>query len=438
MPQNAEELDRVITLLGNRKQAELNPPARDELQKQLGVYPSVKEASFWKRMLRPALSGGCPIREVKDMAMKKASNKLEPAEAAHGGRVYEAARRWGIAPEEVLDFSANINPLGPPPGALAAIENCLAPARLRAYPDTHAFISALADKHGVAFNEIVVGAGSAALMFASLRALNPATVIVLEPGFDEYFRACAAVEAQVTRMRLTEENHFAPDFGALSRLIEERPCDLVILNSPHNPTGRLYAREDVLALLDVAEANDVAVMLDEAFIDYAPESSLLRVAASKNRLVVLRSLTKFYAIPGLRVGYAVCTAEMAAEIREQIDAWPVSTIALEAGRAAMVEGEYETETRRINTRTREEFAAALCEIGLFVFPSDANFLLVKMPRGSGAGLARWLESARILIRRCDSFSGLGDAYIRLAVRSREDNLRLVSLIEAWLRRSDLC
>lgn len=370
------------------------------------------------------------------MAVKKVSNKLEPAEAAHGGRVYEAARLWGIAPEEVIDFSANINPLGPPPGALAAIENCLGPARLRAYPDSYAFISALGEKHGVAPDEIVVGAGSAALMFAALRALLPATALVLEPGFDEYFRACAAVKAQVTRIRLTEKNNFATDFGALVRLIETRQCDLVILNSPHNPTGRSYAREDVLALLDVAEANDVAVLLDEAFIDYAPQASQLRNAVSKKRVVVLRSLTKFYAIPGLRVGYAVCAAEMAATIRKQIDAWPVSTIALEAGRAALAAGEYEAETRRLNTQAREEFAAALREIGLFVFPSEANFLLVKLSQGSGAELARWLESARILIRRCNSFSGLGDAYIRLAIRSREDNLRLVSLIEAWLMRSE--
>jgi threonine-phosphate decarboxylase len=366
------------------------------------------------------------------MAVKKASNKLEPADAAHGGRVYEAARRWGIAPEEVIDFSANINPLGPPPGVFAAIEHYIAAARLRAYPDSYAFISALADKHSVSSNEIVVGAGSAALMFAALRALNPATVAVLEPGFDEYFRACAAVEAQVTRIRLTEKNNFAPDFGALARLIETRQCDLVILNSPHNPTGRLYAREDLMALLDVAEANDVTVLLDEAFIDYAPQASLLHVAATTSRLIVLRSLTKFYAIPGLRVGYAVCSSDMAASINRQLDAWPVSTVALEAGRAALVEDEYERVSRSVNAQARKEFAAALSEIGLSVFPSDANFLLVGLSRGSGAELAEWLESSRILIRRLDSFSGLGDAYIRLAVRSSEDNLRLVSLVDTWL------
>ena len=374
-------------------------------------------------------------REMKRMAVEKASNNLEWRRAAHGGRVYEAARRLGVAPEEVIDFSANINSLGPPPGVLAAIEKNLAPANLRSYPDSHVFISALAETHGVAPDEIVVGPGSAALIFAALRAMLPATALVMEPGFAEYFRACASVEAEVLRLRLTEKNGFEPDFAALAHTIESRRCDLLILNSPHNPTGRVYAREDLLALVELAEANDVSVLLDEAFIDYAPQASLLHMAAAKSRFVVLRSMTKFYAIPGLRVGYAVCAAGMAAAIREQLDAWPVSTIALEAGRAALAEEEYERETRRINAQAREEFAAALREIGVSVFPSDANFLLSKLSRGSAAELAEWLESSRILIRRCDSFFGLGDAYIRLAVRSREDNLRLVSLIETWLRRS---
>ena len=357
---------------------------------------------------------------------------IAPAEAVHGGRVYEAARRWGIAPEEVIDFSANINPLGPPSGLLAALEKGFTAVSLRSYPDSHAFVSALAEKHGVDLGEIVIGPGSAALLFAALRALLPATALVIEPCFEEYFRACAAVGAQVTRLRLRKENGFAPDFFALTRIIEARQCDLLILNSPHNPTGRLYAREDLIPLLDAAEANNVAVLLDEAFIDYAPQASLIHVAATTSRLIVLRSLTKFYAIPGLRVGYAVCSPDMAATIRRQFDPWPVSTVALEAGRAALVEDEYERVSCSVNTQAREEFAAALSEIGLSVFPSDADFLLVGLSKGSGAELAEWLESSRILIRRLDSFSGLGDAYIRLAVRSSEDNLRLVSLVETWL------
>jgi len=369
------------------------------------------------------------------MAVKKTMNNRE-SQTAHGGRVYEAARRWGIAPGEVIDFSANINPLGPPAGVLAVLENCLAPISLQTYPDLHIFIAALADKHGVAPDKIVVGPGSAALIFAVLHALMPATVLVIEPGFSEYLRACAAVEAKVLCQQLIEKNGFEPDFDALAQIVELRQCDLVILNSPHNPTGRLYAREELLELIDLAEANDVAVLLDEAFIDYAPQASLLPLAATKSSLIVLRSLTKFYAIPGLRVGYAVCAAGMAAAIRSQLDAWPVSTIALEAGLAALSAEEYAREGRRINTQAREEFAAALHEIGVSVFPSAANFLLVKLPRGSGSELAHRLASSRVLIRQCDEFRGLGDAYIRLAVRTRADNLRLVSLIETWLRRSD--
>lgn len=366
--------------------------------------------------------------------MGRSSNIVASAEATHGGRVYESARRWGIAPDEVIDFSANINPLGPPSGVLAAIEKGLAPVSLRSYPDAQAFVSALAEKHGVCSDEIVIGPGSAALLFTAMRALLPATTVVLEPGFDEYFRACGAVGTRVTRLRLMEENGFEPDFGALTRIIKARHCDLLILNSPHNPTGRLYAREDLMALLEVSEANDVAVLLDEAFIDYAPQASLIHMAVKTSRLTVLRSLTKFYAIPGLRVGYAVCSSDMAATIRRQFDAWPVSTIAFEAGRATLVEDEYEILSRRVNAQAREEFADALSEIGLSVFPSEANFLLIRLPHGSGAELAAWLESSRILIRRCDSFSGLGDAYIRLAVRSSEDNLRLVFLVETWLGR----
>lgn len=366
--------------------------------------------------------------------MRKTLSSVESLTVAHGGKVYEVARRLGVRTEEIIDFSSNINPLGTPPGVLAAIENSLAPTSLRAYPDQHAFVSALSDKHNVTPSEIIVGNGSAALMFAILRALLPARILLLEPAFGEYFRACVAVKAAVTRYLLTEETGFTPDFVSLARSIEERQFDLVILNSPHNPTGNLYAREELLALVGLAEANQVAVVLDEAFIDYEPQASLLHVAAEKSSFIVLRSLTKFYAMPGLRVGYAVCGSELASAVRDQIEAWPISTIALEAGRAALIEEEYEAQSRRINAQSREEFADALCGMGLCVFPSAANFLLARLPCGSGAELARWLEPKRILIRQCDSFCGLGDMYMRLAVRSRHDNLQLVSMIGTWLKR----
>jgi threonine-phosphate decarboxylase len=368
---------------------------------------------------------------------KERSRTAESRSITHGGRVYEASRRWGIDPDQVIDFSANINPLGPPQGVLAAVESSLSLVNLRVYPDAHDFVSALADRHRLMPDEIVVGSGTASLMFAVLPAVLPKSVLVLEPSFGEYSRACIAVNGEVTRWLLSAEDAFTPNFASLVRAVKERQFDLVILNSPHNPTGALYPRDALLSLIETAEMHNVTVMLDEAFMDYAPQWSLVSLAATKSHLVVLRSLTKFYAMPGVRVGYAVCGTKLAGKIRKQIDPWSVSTVALEAGRAALNEDEFDEESRRVNNLALEEFAGALRGIGLHVFPSAANFLLAKLPCSSGADLEGWLDAERILVRRCDSFRGLGDQYVRLAVRSSSDNLRLVSLIEAWLKRSEL-
>ena len=365
--------------------------------------------------------------------MKERSGRVPRIHVEHGGRVYEAARRWGIEPHQVLDFSANINPLGPPQAVLSAISNALTPISLRVYPDAHAFVSAIADKYRLMPDEIVVGSGAASLIFAIMHALSPKRVLVLEPAFVEYSRASAAVNAQKITALMTEERGFTPDFARLERTVKERQFDLVILNSPHNPTGALYPKDELLSLIHVAEEHNAVVLLDEAFIDYAPQGSLVSLAATKSHLIVLRSLTKFYAMPGIRIGYAVSNAKLAGRIKSQIDPWSVATLALEAGSAALAEDEFGAESCRINAIAREEFAGALGSIGLEVLPSAANFLLAKLPHGSGGDLQSWLESERLLIRCCDSFHGLGEAFIRLAVRSSSNNVRLVCLIEDWLK-----
>jgi threonine-phosphate decarboxylase len=362
--------------------------------------------------------------------------ETEDSEAAvHGGRIYEAARRWGIDCDKVLDFSASINPLGPPQGVLTAIENALTAVGFRNYPDEHAFVSTIANKLRLVPNEIVVGSGVASLIFATMHAVQPRTVLLMAPAFGEYDRACRALKAEVTTWLTKEENGFIPDFASLEVAIKKRQFDLVILNSPHNPTGMMYPRAALLSLIEAGEKHGAIVVLDEAFIDYVPQESLVSLAPTKSNLLVLRSLTKFYAMPGLRVGYAVSNARLAAAIRQQIDPWSVSTVALEAGRAALSEDEFDAESRRLNAIAREEFADALSNAGLQVFPSAANFLLIKLPQGSGSDLQQSLESERILIRQCDSFVGLGNAFIRLAVRSSADNMRLVSLIQQWIHQN---
>ena len=348
----------------------------------------------------------------------------------HGGAVYEAARRWGVSPKAVLDFSANINPMGPPHGVVRALAREW--AAIESYPDSSQFMAALSAKLEVSSESIVVGNGSTALIFAAVRAIRPRRALLLEPAFGEYHRALRATGAQMDTFILQEHSGFVPDFDLLRRALQSKRYDMILLNNPHNPSGALCSVDDLLALADVAALGGAFLVIDEAFIDYAPEASTLPELAMRSNVVVLRSLTKFYAMPGLRIGYAVCHPELVAQLKEQIEAWPVSSIALSAAQAAIPDSSYEQHARRQNEIAREQFQAALSPLGIKVFPSAANFLLIKFAKRSGAELERWLEPHRVLIRRCDSFARLGDNFVRLAVRSQNDNMRLVELIGQWL------
>jgi threonine-phosphate decarboxylase len=372
---------------------------------------------------------------MSNYGIKERSDQTQQLLSWHGGKVYEAAQRWGVSPDEVFDFSANINPLGPPHRVLSAIEETCRSASLRSYPDDQLFVEALVNKHQLTPAQIVVGSGTASLMFAVMHAIRPQRVLLLEPAFAEYARSCDAVNAEVARWLLSEGNGFNPDFARLESVIKERQFDLVVINSPHNPTGNIYPTASLRSLIDAAEEHDTVVLLDEAFIDYASDQSLISFATTKRNLIVLRSLTKFYSMPGLRVGYAITDASLATKIRRQVDPWSVSMVALESARTALNDDDFIAESLRLNAVVRNEFTTALRDVGLLVFPSAANFVLVKLPEGLGTDLQQWLESKRILIRTCDSFLGLGDAFIRLAVRISAENIRLVSLIKQWLSGS---
>jgi threonine-phosphate decarboxylase len=357
-------------------------------------------------------------------------DSFETEETIHGGRVYRAARRWGVPIGRIVDFSANINASGPPQGVTRLPPDVW--EQIASYPDATDLVEALSEKHGIPSRCILVSNGSAAMIFHAARALRPRSALLLEPAFSEYHRAMVAAGVNVNSYLLKEERTFLPDFDELLEAVRETHSGLVVLNSPHNPTGAIYSPGQMTAFADVAAELGAFVMFDQAFIDYA-EIPDPRGFVVRSNVVAMRSLTKFYAMPGLRVGYAFCHQDLAALIGKQVEAWPVSNLALWAAKEAIADYEFERNTRSLNEEAREEFYSALAQAGLTVYPSAANFLLVKLPGRRAAELARWIERDRILIRLCDSFRGLDDRFLRLAVRSRTDNLRLVDLIRDWLR-----
>lgn len=350
------------------------------------------------------------------------TNALAPAvrPPAHGGNLAWAATVAACALDDILDFSASINPLGPPATAIAAIQANLLPL-LRAYPDpSYADLrTALGRFHNLDPDWILPGNGAAELLSWSARELAALSATYLPtPAFGDYRRSLAAFKARIVPLPLSLDGSFQlPEFPG-----DIRDCGL-ILNNPHNPTGGLFYRDTILSALDRFSL----VVLDEAFMDFLPgDESVLDAVKTFPNLVVLRSLTKFYSLPGLRVGYAVSEPERLRRWQQWRDPWPVNALAAVASIAALADRDFQERTRRWLAPARQELLAGLAAIpGLTPRPGAANFLLVRSDRAVPELQSQLLQQHRILVRDCLSFPELGDRYFRVAVRTPEENRSLL-------------
>jgi threonine-phosphate decarboxylase len=329
----------------------------------------------------------------------------------HGGDVWNLE----FPASEILDFSANINPRGLPAAAQARLVQDAADSKLlRLYPDpsARALRMALGEYLGCAPEAILIGPGAESLLAPILRYLRPKRALVPVPAFSEYRRVCAQENVEFVPFPLLREENFQLS-GGLGAF------DFALINNPHNPTGCLFRTEAA-----------ASAIVDEAFIDYAPEHSMVREAAIRPGLIVLRSLTKFFGCPALRVGYAVSHPDTVKGIRELLPTWPVTQLAMDALIEALKDKTYAEETLKENALEREKLSHELGKLGLTVFPSMANFLFIELGSGmrcSSELRARMISHHKILIRNCDSYENLETGrYIRVAVRSREDNERLVA------------
>ena len=326
----------------------------------------------------------------------------------------------------ILDFSASINPLGPPASAMQAIAAHL--ADLRHYPDpTYGELrSSIAQFHGISPDWILPGNGSAELLtWAGRELADLSETHQLTPAFGDYGRALNAFAARLVNWSI-----------ALDRP-EQLPIPAtaqggLLLNNPHNPTGKLFAAADILPLLK----QFALVVVDEAFMDFLPlaeQQSLIGAVAQFPNLVILRSLTKFYSLPGLRLGYAIAHPDRLQRWQQWRDPWTVNTLAAAAGVAVLTDTEFQQQTWTwVKTARTQLFDGLKYLPGLAPYPSAANFLLVRCDRSSVALQQQLLQQHQILIRDCLSFPELGDRYFRVAVRRPEENQRLLDGLAAIL------
>lgn len=349
----------------------------------------------------------------------------------HGGDLRRLARQAGCAAAAILDFSANINPLGPPPWLREVIGRCL--DGVVNYPDPRGeeFAERLAATLVVDAAQLVPGNGATELLYAAARAMGCRRAVLPVPAYLDYERAARGANLEVYHLSLAERQGFRLDFAALAPVVQSG--DLVFLGRPNNPTGAGFA---AAPLLELALARPGALfVVDESFFEFmAGESELISRTMPANLLVV-RSLTKFYAIPGLRLGYAVGAAGTTARLRRQIPPWSVNSLALAVGEGLAVDREYAARSRAFVLERRSELAAGLAALpGLALYPGAANFLLLRLehPDLTAACLAARLlgrTSGRpIAIRVCANYPGLDYRFFRVAVRTAEDNEELVAAL----------
>lgn len=345
--------------------------------------------------------------------------------SAHGGNIREAAELLGISAGQLLDFSANINPLGMPASVKRAIVDNLQLAER--YPDVEYrhLHQALARHHQVPVEWIVAGNGETEAIFALVDGLKPRRAMIVTPGFAEYRRALEWSGCLINTFALREEDGWQLTEAILDALSAELDC--LFLCTPNNPTGLLPERSLLAAIALRCRELNIALILDEAFIDFiVGEPGFIPVLQDNPHIWVLRSLTKFYAIPGLRLGYLVNSDEQAmARIRARQMPWSINAFAALAGETILEERAYQQATWQWLQEEGERFYQRLKALpGLTVYPGRANYLLLKCD----IDLQRALLERHILIRSCANYPGLDGRYFRVAIRSVEENSRLLAAL----------
>lgn len=320
----------------------------------------------------------------------------------HGGNIYRFARRLGCRPEQVLDFSANINP------EQAVDLSCLQGVQLTPYadPEYGQLKQAINQRYPMpAGADIELFNGASAAIFALLRGLQPKDLVLYTPLYGEYAHIACELGCKV---------HNIDRFSSLMEDIPERST--VIFVNPSTPDGRLYELQGLLAKWQAA---DCTIIIDESFLDFCEAESVAEHIAHYDKLYVIKSLSKFYGCAGIRIGFILAATAAIKELRRFEPAWKLSSLDMVYMRQALANTAFIERTRKQTAHLRDLLHHALQHSGLFdkIYPGQANFLLARLADGgSGYRLQERLEPSRILIRVCENFEGLDESHVRFAVK----------------------
>lgn len=337
----------------------------------------------------------------------------------HGGNLDWAVTLINCSNSAVLDFSASINPLGPPQSTIEAIIKGIKELTHYPNPDYPQFRQAIGQHHQINPDWVLPSNGAAELLtWIAWEAHNLDGVLLPSPCFADYKRA-------LNTFNIPFQSYSLED---LTRGLNPEKNFALLVNNPHNPTGKLWAKNTLIPYLQQFPL----VVIDEAFMDFLPpdeQESLIDLITDYDNLIIVRSITKFYSLPALRIGYGITHPDRIKKWQQWRDPWSVNSLASLAGIEALKDTEFQQKTWQWLKPTREKLRDDLAQIkGLKPLPSCANFILVETSIPSPQLQLELLQREQILIRDCLSFPELGEKYFRVAVRTQEENQRLTNAI----------
>lgn len=341
---------------------------------------------------------------------------------SHGGDIYLYEDR------RILDFSANINPLGLPQGVKRAMVQAVDSCDIYPDPFCRKLRKAISQWEGIPFENIYCSNGAADLIDRLILGLKPKKALLAVPSFGEYERALNRVDCKITYFYMTEEEEFKLTNRFLECLSPE--IDLIFICNPNNPTGHLIDETLLQDILEYCEKNDIYVIMDECFIDFLAESEQVTIKRKIHiyqNLVVMKAFTKLFAMAGIRLGYCfTANKDILDKLYQSGQPWAVSNMAQQAGIAAVKEQEYIERAKAMTEAQSSRLKRELTKLGYRVYDSRANFIFFYAKDCNN--LKEVLLSDNILIRNCDNYKGLHEGYYRIAIkRPYENELLLDSL-----------
>ncbi|MBI5787610.1 MAG: threonine-phosphate decarboxylase [Candidatus Schekmanbacteria bacterium] len=351
----------------------------------------------------------------------------------HGGNRRRIMEEYHLT--QLIDFSVNLNPLGPPPQLIEAV--CSNINLIEEYPPEKPcrLEEMLAAGCGLFPENILVGNGSTEIIYLIPHLSGSGCGVVVTPAFSEYERACIAARRAVIFWPMEIDNGFACDWKGLFKEHGKKMGCLFIAN-PGNPAGNLLPKDQLLYLLEQAQEYDFLLVLDEAFLEFVEDSralTLISQVRGNPHLLVLRSITKFYAIPGLRLGYVAGNSQIIQSLKKLQPPWSVNYLSQTAGEAILTLDDYEESTRKLVSAQRELIYRALSQHPWFApYPSAANYHMVKITKSGLTADKLQMDLIRrgFLIRNCTNFRGLTDQHFRLAVRTPYENQALLAVLNS--------